>query len=146
MTTDYLLGIPDSHKHCMLCGEENPSSMRLRFHGKAEGSVWADFDCGKKFQGYEGYLHGGIICSLLDCAMAHCLFSLNISAFTAELNVRFLKPVPVGSKIFIKATLKNQFHNVYFLNSSISLGDDVFARAEGKFMESKEPDPLKSEI
>ncbi|MBN1619381.1 PaaI family thioesterase [candidate division WOR-3 bacterium] len=127
---------PFSHRFCFLCGDENPSSLKLKFKSEQDGSVQAEFNIAPTLQGYEGILHGGVICSLLDCAMTHCLFLRNISAFTAELKVRFLSPVPISSRLLIKACLKDIVHGIYRLSGEISSEGRTFARAESKFRET----------
>lgn len=66
------------HPYCILCGSENPAGLHLNFAPLPDGSVQAEFDCGRLFEGYPNTLHGGIICLLLDgddelpfCAGAH---------------------------------------------------------------------------
>ncbi len=126
---------PFSHRFCTVCGDENPSSLKLKFTSEKDGSIQAEFDCALKFQGYEGILHGGVICSLLDCAMTNCLFLRNVSAYTAELTVRFLSPIPIGSKLLIKASFKDMVHGIYRLTGEISSEGKTLARAESKFIE-----------
>ncbi|MBN2362794.1 PaaI family thioesterase [candidate division WOR-3 bacterium] len=137
MTTESssFVRIPLSHRHCRFCGEENPASLGLKFKTAEDGCVYTEFECEKLLQGYEGYLHGGIICSLLDCAMTHCLFNKNVSAFTAELNVRFLKPVPVDSKLLVRACFKDRIHGMFRLKGEILTEGKLFAVADSKFME-----------
>ena len=63
------------HPHCVICGNENPHGLGVDFRPSADGrGVEATIDCRADFQGHEGRLHGGIVSSLLDGAMVHCLF------------------------------------------------------------------------
>jgi len=55
------------------------------------------------YQGYPGFLHGGISSLLMDSAMANCLFAHRISAMTARLIVRFLLPVAIDQPAVVKA-------------------------------------------
>ncbi len=46
------------------------------------------------YQGWDGIVHGGIVSTLLDEAMAKLAFELGYQAITASLEVRFKKPAP----------------------------------------------------
>lgn len=72
----------DSHFGCLLCGKSNPMSMHLDFYADLTGTVYAEFITNPYLQGYKGILHGGVTCALLDSAMTHCLFNLQIEGVT----------------------------------------------------------------
>ena len=46
-------------------------------------------------------VHGGILASVLDDAMANCLWLRGISAVTAKMSLRYREPVPVGSRLLV---------------------------------------------
>lgn len=52
------------------------------------------------YQGWHGIAHGGIITTLLDELMAWSTRTRGYSTVTAEISVRFRKPVPVGRTIY----------------------------------------------
>lgn len=79
-------------------------------------------------------LHGGMIASLLDSAMTHCLFMQGVEAVTAELKVRYLHPVPCGSQVTLHARLKETFPPLYQLRAELTIEEDVVARGEAKFI------------
>jgi uncharacterized protein (TIGR00369 family) len=81
------------HERCVVCAPSHPLGLRIEYHVGAGGIVHAEFMCTDVFQGYPGQLHGGVITSLLDGAMTNCLFAHGIEAVTAELTIRFLRPV-----------------------------------------------------
>jgi uncharacterized protein (TIGR00369 family) len=47
------------------------------------------------FQGWDGIVHGGIISTLLDEAMAKLVYELGYQAVTASLEIRFKEPAPI---------------------------------------------------
>lgn len=126
--------VPDSHADCMVCGKE---ALGLHFYGSPNG-VEAFFQASTRWQGYSGVLHGGMICTLLDAAMTHCLFQQGIEAMTADLQVRFLKPVPCTARLQLHATLQNQRRNLYQLSAELSCDGDVLARSEARFLRRKQ--------
>ena len=85
-------------------------------------------------QGYRGILHGGIVATLLDAAMTHCLFHQGIEAVTGDLQVRYLKQIPFNADLDIRARLVSSFSPLYKLESEITVGNQVMARAKAKFM------------
>ncbi len=93
------------HRGCLLCGSDNPRSLGLMFQDSSRGGVEAEFQGGDELQGYDGLMHGGVIASLLDAAMTHCLFHRGVRAVTGDLNVRYLQPVPCRARLRILAHL-----------------------------------------
>lgn len=130
---------PNSHSRCIACGESNLSShsFGLQFLTDSESSVIAKVTLDERYQGYSQVLHGGVISTLLDAAMTHCLFSKSIEAMTAELNVRFIKSVPINQELEIGAQLSGERRGIYQLTSYISLRGDILARGKAKFLIGK---------
>jgi len=85
--------------------------------------------------GYEDQLHGGVISSLLDSAMTNCLFSHGKTAVTAELKVRYRKPVLVGVNAVIRAWIHESFSRLCILKAEVLQDDEVKVKATGKFVE-----------
>jgi uncharacterized protein (TIGR00369 family) len=125
---------PSSHANCIMCGEYNNRSLRLIFHHDNIGGVFSDFQSFHELQGYEGQMHGGIICSLLDSAMVHCLFHKNVEAVTAELSVKYVKPVPQNALVHVRAWVTEKILTLYKVKSELSVKNEVLASAESKFM------------
>jgi acyl-coenzyme A thioesterase PaaI-like protein len=80
-------------------------------------------------------MHGGVIASLLDAAMTHCLFHHEIKAVTGELNIRYLHPVPCSALLEIRSELLSAYNPLYKLQAEIYQADVLMARAEAKFMQ-----------
>ncbi len=122
-----------SHSHCLMCGEENPLSLRLRFEPDDNGAVNTIFKGHEGLQGYRGVLHGGVISSLLDAAMANCLFHQGVEALTGDLHVRFLKPVPCTVSVDIRAWVVTSLPPLYQLRAELVYQETVMAWAEAGF-------------
>jgi acyl-coenzyme A thioesterase PaaI-like protein len=99
-------GAMGSHRYCLLCGSENPLSMRLSFRNNQDGSVTADFQSHNHLQGYNGIMHGGVISALLDSVMTNCLFRNGIEAVTGELTVKFFESVPCNARVHLSAKIE----------------------------------------
>ncbi|MBI3910564.1 MAG: PaaI family thioesterase [Armatimonadetes bacterium] len=88
------------NQHCFACGPQNPTGLQLCFavsNGRARAEVTAD----ARFQAYVGIVHGGIVATLLDEAMAYAAISLGRWTVTAEMTVRYLKPARIGERLIL---------------------------------------------
>ena len=122
------------HPHCWVCSPDNDQGLSIKFRDDSIGGVEGTFACDEAFTGYAGYLHGGVISSLLDGAMTNCLLSRGLIAVTADLQVRFHHPVQIGCSATIRAWLKNSRSLVYILGAELLQNGVVCATAVGKFL------------
>ena len=92
-----------SSRHCFVCGVENPVGLHLKFYETGLGEVTAEYTAPEHYQGYPGVLHGGIVASILDetAGRAHMGIFPPRFMFTAKLEVRYRKNVPVGQPLKI---------------------------------------------
>jgi acyl-coenzyme A thioesterase PaaI-like protein len=123
------------HRECIVCRPAEAGGFGIRFRTTADGGVAASFDCPPFFQGYEGVVHGGVVCTLLDAAMTHCLMARGKSGVTARLIVRFLQPVTVGLPAEITARLCEYEPPLYVLEADLVQQGRVRARATAKFID-----------
>ncbi|MEJ2720282.1 MAG: PaaI family thioesterase [bacterium] len=127
-----------AHRNCVVCGPSNSRGLALQFTLSPDGGVRAVFTCGDAYEGYAGLVHGGVISSVLDGAMTHCVFARGCTALTAELNVRFRQPVVVGAPITVRAWIDRSRGPLHLTRAELTQNHEVKATAEGKFIE----DPL----
>jgi uncharacterized protein (TIGR00369 family) len=95
--------LEDDH-YCFVCGEKNPSGLRLRFSLNA-GKVLTEFIPQKTHQGYKDIVHGGIISTVIDEAMVKAALMQGMPAVTAEITVRFRNPLIAGEKAIVEAEI-----------------------------------------
>lgn len=55
------------------------------------------------WEGYHGFVHGGMLAAALDGAMTNWLLMHAMPAVTAELVVRYRHPVPCGREVVVRA-------------------------------------------
>ena len=127
----------NGHGGCLLCGEGNPWSLKIAFHADNNGGVSARLWSHQGLQGYEGFIHGGVISALLDAAMTHCLFHQDVRAVTGDLRVRFLWSIPCHSVLDLKAWVISARPPLYCLRAELLETGRVAAWAEAKFMQKK---------
>ena len=123
------------HRTCPVCGDLNPNGLHAVFEVRPDGAVEAGVICGKAKEGYDGYLHGGIIASLLDGAMTNCLFSHGIRAVTGELVVRMVQPLRAGTKVVVCAWLERRLPPLYLMKAELRQGGRLAAKGRAKFMQ-----------
>ena len=127
---------------CFVCGEFNPSGLKLRF--QTDGHVvQARFVPQTEHVGFQETVHGGIIATLLDEVMVWaCAVQTRRFAFCAELNVRFTHPVHPQQHVFASGQLVSNRRGKLF-EARAELKDDngvLLASATGKYLPVKEPD------
>jgi uncharacterized protein (TIGR00369 family) len=95
--------IQPNSRHCFVCGLENNYGLKLRFKETGPGEVTADYTVPEHFQGYPGVVHGGIVTAMLDevTGRAHITNENTRFMFTAKIEIRFRKNVPVGKPLRI---------------------------------------------
>ncbi len=129
--------------HCFVCGPRNKNGLHIPIQKSVEAHTctftWVP---GPAYQGYAGIVHGGILSTLLDEAMAYAVMGANkeIMAVTADMRIRFLRPTPVGVPLKFAATLVGQRKNLHFARGTVILPDGtVLAESEGRFAEINLP-------
>lgn len=125
----------ETHRHCIVCSPCNPQGLGVRFEMRRDGSVEAEFGSCEIHEGYTGYLHGGVIASLLDGAMTNCLFAHGTIAFTADLSVRFKKPVRIGATAKVRAWIEKSNRSMHVVKAELTQMGEVRATSRGKFLE-----------
>jgi len=94
---------PNAANSCFGCGGANESGMKLTFElDKDAKRVSGKFVLGKRYAGGAGFAHGGVIAILLDEAMGKISKLSEERAVTAQLNIEYLKPVPVDAEILVE--------------------------------------------
>ncbi len=120
--------------YCFACGGDNPYGLQLQFTREGE-FYYTDFRAERRFQGYNGILHGGITSTILDEVMARHLTTRGIGIFTATMEIRYKKPIPTGVTVRFTAWQKEQRRNIYIMEAQAVLpGGEIAALATAKFM------------
>ena len=89
---------------CFACGHSNPIGLKLAFELDGDEYV-TTFEVRPEHQGWAGIVHGGLLATVLDEAMARLLWEKRINAITGRLEVRYHKPVAVGEALEIRGRI-----------------------------------------
>jgi uncharacterized protein (TIGR00369 family) len=92
----------ESYGNCFVCGEKNSEGLRLRFViDRERQTLRTNFTASPAYQGWDGIVHGGIISTLLDEAMAKLVYEIGYLAVSASLEVKFKKPAPILEPLLV---------------------------------------------
>jgi acyl-coenzyme A thioesterase PaaI-like protein len=88
-------------RHCFACGLTNSIGLKLRFYETGPDEVTAECTIPERYQGYPGVVHGGIVTAMLDeiSGRAHINSDPPRFMYTAKLEIRFRKNVPIGEPL-----------------------------------------------
>jgi uncharacterized protein (TIGR00369 family) len=108
LTSEPVLTLPDvriggsrivlAPHNCFACGTLNTHGLHLELHA-ADDRCWTEITLDRRFEGWEGMAHGGIVCTLLDEVMAWALVDHDLWGVTARMRVDFRRPVPIDRPI-----------------------------------------------
>lgn len=122
-------------QHCFCCGKDNDRGLKLKFAYPGEGTAETSLIIPKYFTGWEDLTHGGLISMLLDETMAHACISSKLIGVTAELTVRFKKPLPVGTEIFISGRMTDGKGRIALTAGEITdAAGTVYATGSARFI------------
>jgi uncharacterized protein (TIGR00369 family) len=122
---------------CFGCGKGNEDGLKGQFYNLEDGSVAAVFLPGEQFQGYPQRLHGGITASILDETLGRAILVAEPScwAVTAELTIRYKKPVPLNVPLKVVARVTNNTRKLFHSSGEVILPDgEVAATATGSYI------------
>jgi uncharacterized protein (TIGR00369 family) len=121
---------------CFVCGRDNLGGLQLAFAVDEQGhSIETEWIPPETFQGYPGLLHGGLVATILDEAVGKLAVSLGMPVMTAELVVRYLKPVPTGLPLCVRGRITRVTRRLLLAEAEAILEDgSTGARATAKLM------------
>jgi uncharacterized protein (TIGR00369 family) len=141
-------------EHCFCCGADNEKGLHLVFSYPAKGEAAASLRVPEYFSGWKSVTHGGFLSMLLDEAMAHaCLADQGTaadqasaarrgdgSAVTAEITVRFLKPVETGTQVRVAGKVVQTKGRIISTEGQVyDEQGEVAAQASARFIAAKKP-------
>jgi uncharacterized protein (TIGR00369 family) len=130
---------PMAHRaqnRCFGCGQANVTGLRLEFLLAEDGTVVCLPTIPDSFEGPAGYLHGGIIATLLDEAMSKSVRARGLTAMTRQMEVEYLRPVHSGAPIRLEGRLVRSEGRKHWSEARIlNPRGHVLAEGKGLFVE-----------
>lgn len=123
---------------CFGCGHANPKGFHLRSYRDGEAMVATFIPRPEHDNGF-GFLNGGIITTVLDChTAAVVMWEANqrewkadegapIPFITASLDVRFLRPTPLGPPLSLRAEPVEISEQAIIVRAELASGDKTRA-------------------
>ena len=125
------------YSNCFVCGPDNPHGLKLDFYLEGD-RAYTSFDSPRGFEGYKDVIHGGIIATLLDEVMAKIIISNGLLAVTADLSVRYRKPLPVGTKVKVWGEISMQKSRTIHAKAAVEdEAGNVFSEATAVYIVMK---------
>jgi acyl-coenzyme A thioesterase PaaI-like protein len=127
---------------CFACGSDNARGLQLKFRVDPDGTATASLVPGSEWEGSRGIVHGGIVATLLDEAMAKAVAATGCKAMTAELRVRFRQYAETGEQLQVRGWVVK--HKARLIETEALLeaaGGSERAHAWAKFLVVAKPQP-----
>ncbi len=136
---------------CFGCGTANPDGLQIKSYWSADGQHVVSRHTPKPyFTGWEAWVYGGLIASLVDC---HSNWTAMVFTYRAEgrepgslptihsvtgtLGVKYIKPTPMGETLFLKAWVDGEVGRktrvlceVYAGDVLTAIGDSIYVRVD----------------
>ncbi len=114
-------------------GATNPTSVDvdIRFEGE---EVIATVVLRRAFEGAPGRAHGGIVAAAFDDVTGFVIGLLHEPAFTGELTVRYVKPVPVDEPLVMRARLRGRERRKLFIEAECHHRDELVATCKAIYI------------
>jgi uncharacterized protein (TIGR00369 family) len=128
---------PNATNHCFGCGGANARGMQLTFEqDDAARRIRGSFRVTADYQGGTGFVHGGIVATLLDEVMAKVSRFEGDHAVTGELTVEYVKPVPVDRDLLVEGwEIERNGRNLLRQGEIRDASGALLARGKGRFVQ-----------
>jgi acyl-coenzyme A thioesterase PaaI-like protein len=91
------------YDQCFGCGGQQAHGLHLAVRAGEGVTITAEFTVAVAHQGAPGLAHGGVLASALDEALGSLNWLLRTIAVTGRLETEFVRPVPVGTVLYLEA-------------------------------------------
>ena len=129
------------YRQCFVCGQANDAGLQARYRQEGDHIV-TEFVGGKEHQGFPGYVHGGLLSTLLDETMGRTALFSRTWVMTGKLEVRYRTPAPIGQKLIVRGWLTRGRRDSFESRGEVTLHDGTVL-AEGRGLFIRVPDDVK---
>ena len=121
---------------CYACGKKNTHGLHLEFTlCERDKSIETNFLPSELHQGWEGIVHGGVIATVMDEAMAKMAQLLGYHVVTASLDVRFKDMAKTRELLKVRAEVTKLSKKLIFTKAVAHREDGkIIAEARAKLM------------
>ncbi len=137
----FAMAVPDEgqvEKHqlfadSVVSGLANPMGLGAGLRREGDQAVM-EVALGAAFEGAPGRSHGGVIAALVDETMGLVMGLQGVLAFTAQLDITFRAPAPVGETLTARAWLDKRHGRKLTIKATVNSGDVLVAEATALFL------------
>ncbi len=125
---------------CFVCGEKNDIGLRARFFfDESARKAVCDVTADEQYAGYKHIFHGGITATLLDEIMIKSLLAEGNMVVTAEMTVRYKRPVYSGDSLHFEGWMTAKKGPVFITaGRAVNQRGETVAEATGKYVKPAE--------
>jgi acyl-coenzyme A thioesterase PaaI-like protein len=122
------------YRSCFVCGTNNEHGMKTVYR-QEDDHIVTEFSGGREHQGFPGYVHGGLLSTLLDETMGRTALFTRTWVMTGKLEIRYRTPAPIGQRLNVRAWLTRGRRDSFESRGEIRLDDGtLLADARGLFI------------
>ncbi|MBF4478618.1 Acyl-coenzyme A thioesterase PaaI, contains HGG motif [Rhodococcus rhodochrous J3] len=124
-------------RHDPVSGVENAIAPPIVLEAGPDGTVTAEVEFGLPYQGPNSFVHGGISAMVMDHVLSAATAPQAGVIFTAQLTVRYHRPLPLFVPLTIAARLREREGRKIWATGEIVVDGKVAVSAEGLFIEPR---------
>ncbi len=110
--------------YCYVCGQENERGLRVRFEAQPGGGCRAEYVARAEHVGWPEVIHGGLLFTLMDEAVAWAVIVAGLHGVTAKAEARFREPARVGERLVVRGWLVDPPRRVTRARAELRAGSD----------------------
>jgi acyl-coenzyme A thioesterase PaaI-like protein len=134
--------------NCFACSPAHPKGLRLRFRSDGPDRVRSDVLLGDDYVGLGSVVHGGIVATIFDEAMAWVLYRYRYAPYlTATMDLRFRDIIPADMPLVVTAWIEKDRGSRVRVAANIAAAADPdrsLAEAGGLYVTA--PDTVLDEV
>ncbi|RPJ84040.1 MAG: PaaI family thioesterase, partial [Acidobacteria bacterium] len=111
--------------YCYVCGQQNERGLKVSFSPHPSGGSRAEYVSREEHVGWPEVIHGGVLFTLLDEAVAWAVIYAGLHGVTAKAEVKFRAPVRVGTPLAVRVWLTEPAKRLVRARAEIREGSDV---------------------
>jgi uncharacterized protein (TIGR00369 family) len=125
-----------AQNRCFGCGQDNPIGLHLEFLLAEDSSVVCLAAVPDTFEGPVGYVHGGIIATLIDETMSNAVRVHGVRAMTRQMEIDYLRPIPSGAPVRLEGRVVRSEGRKHWTEAKILNAEgSTLAHGKGLFIE-----------
>ena len=133
-------------ENCFVCGRNNEIGLKMQFFDDGVDSITSTVVLDKKYEGYPGIVHGGILATILDEVIGRCAMIKDHHHFmmTVTLDIKYRNPAPINTELRAVGTATRIGGRIGKAHGEIILPDGVVA-CDAQMVLSTMPQHVRSD-